>query len=272
MGVARASLYAVLKRKERDKAILAKILRVLDARPYRRMSQLQDEIGDSTKVIRRVMKKYGILKRRRKKWKNSKENKKTHAAPNLWKGRCPLAPNAVWAGDFTEILFHGTKIYLATVIDVFTREIVGWSIGRTHDTDLILRAMEDAKEKCHGRTSELFHSDQGSEYGSRRFREWLVIHRITQSQSVRASPWQNGHQESWYGRLKGGLGDVNRFLNSDDVHDAIAEEILLYNTRWTHGTLRMSPKAFHDLWERETPLARMVLAQKSRGKTRVKTV
>ena len=78
----------------------------------------------------------------------------------------------LWAGDFTYLPWHGGFVYVATVLDVHTREIVGWHIGLRHTTDLVMEAFQDAMKRT-GITPRIFHSDQGSEYVSGSYEKML---------------------------------------------------------------------------------------------------
>ncbi len=134
---------------------------------------------------------------RGKPWKPGDVGNPATAIPNLAKGICFIRANVVWAGDFTYIPWRGDFIYLATVIDVFTREIVGWHVGLRHTTDLVIQAFLDAVERT-GKASQIFHSDQGSEYVSGEYELLLANLGVAASQSKKSSPWENGFQESFY--------------------------------------------------------------------------
>jgi len=159
---------------------------------------------------------------------------------NRIKGVCPVGPSAIWVGDFTYISWNDAFIYLATVMDLFTREIVGWHVGLHHSASLVVHALQDAKRKRS--LPKVFHSDQGSEYDSRLCHAWLFVHRILPSHSAKAHPWENGHQESFFGRFKEELGDVYRFPTLDVLVEALHHQIVYYNTKRIHGALKMTPR------------------------------
>jgi putative transposase len=85
---------------------------------------------------------------------------------NYLRELCPIAPNIVWRSDFIHIIFKGIHIYLATVLDDYTKEIVGYTLSYHHTKELILSAIQDAIRKTGGILPGYFHSDQGSEYTS----------------------------------------------------------------------------------------------------------
>ena len=163
--------------------------------------------------------------------------------PNLLLTNMPQYINHIWASDFTRISIKGKIIYLATVIDILTREIVGFSVSTGHGVSLIINAFLSAIS-IHS-PPEITHSDQGSEYKSRTY-TYLVENLGTKiSMSHKGCPWENGYQESFYDKLKIDLGNPNRF---DDMGELIAEiymTIYLYNTQRIHTKLKMPPNQFN---------------------------
>jgi transposase InsO family protein len=165
--------------------------------------------------------------------------------PNRTKGISAIAPNVIWAGDFTELYFHGTRVYLATVIDRFTREVIAWQLGLHHTTRLVLDVLHDAVQKRSSKPS-IFHSDQGSEYTSHACIQWIVDHKILPSHSPKAKPWNNGHQESFSDKFKLEFGKPSRHESIEMLTEAIGRYIQYYNTRRIHSALRMLPGKFYE--------------------------
>jgi len=155
----------------------------------------------------------------------------------------PIAPNIIWASDFTYINFDNKTYYLATFIDLFSRKIVRWNFSDTHDTELILEALKKAVE-AEGVTPSISYSDQGSEYRSLLFQEVIGSYGIKPSVSPKASPWRNGFQESFYAGFKKDLGDIRRFKCLSELIEAIAHTINYYNTDRIHSALKTSPVEF----------------------------
>lgn len=244
-GIARSTLYLKPRQPERDKRLLEAVLLVMEDHPHYGHRRIALVMGRNTKLVRRIMKKYGLkpMKQRRRLRKRRDERKSASEIPNRIKGVTPHRPLEIWVGDFTHLDFHGTFVYLATVIDRYTREVVGWSMGLHHSAQFVIEVMEDAK-RSRG-TPEIFHSDQGSEYDSIACRAWLLAHRILPSQSHKAHPWENGHQESFYGHFKEELGELHRFHTLDELMEAIAHQIHYYNTKRIHSALKMTPREKH---------------------------
>ena len=169
---------------------------------------------------------------------------------NILKLLCPFRPNVVWAGDFTYFWFMDRFWYLATVIDVRTREIVGWHVANHHTTALIIEAFKDAVRRT-GTVPDYFHSDQGSEYVSGGYESLLREHGTIPSQSRKGSPWQNGYQESFYANFKLELGNIKRCLHVGELIEAIHQQIDYYNNRRIHLALKMSPMKFRCLQEQK---------------------
>lgn len=203
------------------------------------------ELKMNHKKILRIMHKYGIkvLRRKVKHFKKGDVNQEAAHFINVMKVLCPLIPNIVWVTDFTYIKYRGRFIFVATVMDFVTREVLGVSISRFHDTDLVLKALIDAISKTN-KTPKYVHSDQGSEYKSERYVKYVESKRITISMSDKASPWQNGRKESFFGRFKEENGDLNRFETLPELIEYIYKQIYYYNNKRIHTSLRMSPVQF----------------------------
>ena len=112
------------------------------------------------------------------------------------------APNRVWCGDITFVWAQGRWHYLAVVLDLFTRRIVGWAFSTRPDADLVVQALEMAFEQRGQPSGVMFHSDQGSQYASRKFRQRLWRYRIEQSMSRRGNCWDNSPMERVFRSLK----------------------------------------------------------------------
>jgi putative transposase len=243
LGVSRSSLYYHPVREARDKLLRDAILTTLTEHPAYGYRRIALHLTINKKRAQRVMHKYGIQPKIRK--KQSKYGRRTSQSgvPNRTAGINPIAPDVIWVGDFTVLLFHGRKIYLATVVDRYTREVVAWQLGFHHTTKLIIEVLEEAVRKRDFPAS-IFHSDQGSEYTAHACIEWLVSHRILPSHSPKASPWKNGHQESFYDKFKLEFGKPSRHRTIESLTEAIGRFIHYYNTRRIHSALKMPPRVF----------------------------
>ncbi|HCJ66331.1 MAG TPA: IS3 family transposase [Elusimicrobia bacterium] len=154
----------------------------------------------------------------------------------------PSEPKIIWVSDFTPISFHGRLVYLATIMDIFDRRIMGWNLLANHSVQLTLNALIDAVEK-YGRP-KILHSDQGSEYKSGIYTKFAAGLGINLSMSHKGSPWENGFQESFYSQFKVDIGDPNRFRTLGELAAEIYYQIHYYNTQRIHTKLKMPPAIF----------------------------
>jgi transposase InsO family protein len=144
-----------------------------------------------------------------------------------------------WVQDFTYLWFERRWYYLAAVMDLKTRQIVGWQLGARHTSDLTYAAVVDALSK-HPKPT-ILHSDQGSEYLSYKHQEFCQRRGIRLSCSAKSSPWQNGYMERVLGTVKREIGDLNKFKDLAELHEAVGLAIYYYNNKRIHTALRMSP-------------------------------
>lgn len=240
LGVSRSSLYYKAKKPNKDWQLKCEIEKVLRDFPAYGHKRLAIHLKINKKRIRRVMKAFGIkpYRRKTKKWRKSKEKEGTRF-PNLLLTNFPSYPNHVWASDFTHLKFRGSWVYLATIIDLFTRRIVGFSVLLNHSNQLVLNALLNAINKYP--VAEIIHSDNGSEYTSKDYTTLCQNLNINQSMSKPGCPWENGYQESFYSQFKIDLGDPDRFDSLGELVYNIYKTIHVYNNHRIHTKLKMSP-------------------------------
>lgn len=153
-----------------------------------------------------------------------------------------MATAEAWVQDFTFIKHTGTFCYLAVVMSLTTREVVGWRLGTNHTSELTHSALLDALSKHN--SPAILHNDQGSEYLS--YKHQLLCQRmeIQLSASNKASPWQNGFMERWFGNFKLEFGKASQHKDLAHLHEAIALYIHYYNTQRIHLGLKTTPAAY----------------------------
>jgi len=164
---------------------------------------------------------------------------KDESRPQAGMNYSGMVESGGWVQDFTYLWFERSWHYLAVVLDLKTRQVVGWQLGLRHTAELTYTALLDALSKHSPPT--ILHSDQGSEYLS--YRHQLLCERmeITLSCSTKASPWQNGFMERFFGSFKLELGSLSQFKDLAKLHEAIALTMHYYNTKRIHSALKMSP-------------------------------
>jgi transposase InsO family protein len=243
MSVSRQSLYYAKKQPEKDWQLKCRIEEVLRKYPAYGHKRLALHLSINKKRVLRVMHRFGMKPYRRRGRKPKRDKTvSTRAYPNLLMRAYPRGTNDIWVADFTYLPFQGRFVYVATVMDVYTREIVGWSALTTHSTQLVLGALFSALS--HHPRPNVFHSDNGREYASKAFIEVLSLLGTDISRSKKSSPWENGYQESFYSQFKVELGDPNRFDTLGGLVFEVHQTIHRYNTSRIHSALRMSPRAF----------------------------
>lgn len=199
LGVARSSLYYAPKKPPRDKEDKEKILAVMTEHPAYGARRIAWKLGMNRKKTKRLMRLHGLKPKLRRGFRHVKLDDlggPETRVENILKVICPIRPNVVRAGDFAYFWFVDRFWYVATVIDAYTREIVGRHIANHHTTALIVDAFRDAARRT-GAAPKYFHSDQGSEYVSGAYESLLASYGTEPSHGRKGGPWQNGCQESF---------------------------------------------------------------------------
>lgn len=167
---------------------------------------------------------------------------KNNARPQDGMNYSGMTDSGGWVQDFTYLWFDRSVHYLAVVLDLKTRQVVGWRLGTNHSSQLTHSALLDALSKHPSPT--ILHSDQGSEYLSYSHQLLCEKMEITLSCSAKSSPWQNAFMERWFGNFKLELGILTKYPDLAQLHEAIALQIHYYNTKRIHTALKMSPAAY----------------------------
>ena len=246
LKISRGMLYYKHKKPVEDEKLKVEIEKVLAHHPAYGHRRIAMELGLNRKRIRRIMKKFHLMPKRRRNQKFIKPDdlgKPETGYINLIENFCPIRSNVVWVGDFTHIRFGDCWVYLATVMDIYTREIVGWHLANTHAKDLVIDAFLDALDKRR-QAPVYFHSDQGSEYESDEYLKLLENQGIIISMSRKSSPWENGYQESFYSGFKLDIGSTNHYQDLGELIEAVAGTIHYYNTERIHTRLKTAPEKF----------------------------
>ena len=180
---------------------------------------------------------------------NSSSSTTTGNTSNLEVGIC--RPNQVWGKDFTYVYYQDSFLYVATLKDCYTREIVGFSIAQNHDQQLVTVAFNQAIANYY--IPEIVHSDQGSEYRARDYQKLIQDLGISISMSAKGKPWENGYQESYYSYFKLELGSTARFETKGELVEAIYKQIYDYNNYRIHTAIKTTPVLKRKEWELQNP-------------------
>jgi len=167
---------------------------------------------------------------------------KDEARPQDGQDYSGMVNAGAWVQDFTHLWFERSWYYLAIVMYLKTRQVVGWRLGANHSSELTYVSLLDALSKHE--PPAILHSDQGSEYLSHKHELLCEKMEITLSASDKGSPWQNGFMERWFGNFKLELGPLNRFKDIAELHEAVALQIHYYNTKRIHTALKTTPVAY----------------------------
>jgi putative transposase len=254
LDVARSGFYAWTRRPESQRAREDRRLRVsiraawkASRRTYGSPRLHDDLKADGEKVSRkrvaRLMKEDNVVGRqRRRRFVVTTDSKHTlPIAPNVLDRKFEVAaPNRVWAGDITYLATAEGWLYLAVIIDLFSRRVVGWAIEEHMETSLVTGALEMALRRRH-RDGEhlLHHSDRGSQYAAADYRKRLSAHGVECSMSRKGNCWDNAVVESFFGTMKAELDDdVTEGASRAAARSAVVDYIdNFYNSTRKHSSL-----------------------------------
>ncbi len=208
---------------------------------------VEDKIRVSRKRVVRLMQEQGLRARARKRFKSTtmSDHDQPVAANLLKQEFTAAAPNQRWVGDTTEFVIGSSgKLYLAAILDLYSRFVVGWAVSAINDRHLAMRALEMALKRRCPDAGLLHHSDQGSPYASEAYQDVLGARGITCSMSRRGNCYDNAVMESFFSTVKSELAD--RFESCGEAKMELFDYIeVFYNQRRRHSTIgQVSPAAF----------------------------
>ena len=212
---------------------------------YRRVSKELARRGRPAnhKRVLRVMRERRLLCRPKRRYQTTTDS--THSEirfPNLLPHVIPTKPDQVWQADLTYVRVQQGFVYLACVLDSFTREVVGWSISRFMDATLPLAALNNALTARCPASGLLHRSDQGVQYASRMYVDRLRSMGVIPSMSRKGNLYDNARMESFYKILKSEEVDLQDYLGPDDAQQHLDRFIGdLYNRERLHSSLGYVP-------------------------------
>jgi transposase InsO family protein len=259
LRVSRSGYYEWLERpdsarKTEDKRLWPTIVRLHHRRreAYGAM-RLSDDLRDvgvicSKHRVARLKRENGLwTKRRRRFVRNAKADSGHHRALNLLdRNFTAIAPNRVWVADVTNVWTLEGWLYFATVMDLYSRRIVGWSMGSTSRDELTVAALQMALELRRPQPGLVHHSDRGVHYASDRYQAVLACHALRCSMSRSANCLDNAVAESFFATLKNELTLHERYATRTAARSAIFNYLeMFYNPIRRHSTLNgLSPIEF----------------------------
>jgi transposase InsO family protein len=204
--------------------------------------------------VRKMMQDNGIRARSKRKYKATTDS--NHGLPvskNLLnRNFSPKQPDRVWTGDITYVPTDQGWLYLIVVIDLFSRQVVGWALGERMTRQLVIDALTMAWFRRHPAEGLIFHSDQGSQYASADFQTTLRRYGMRGSMSRKGNCWDNAVTETLFGSLKVERLHDQRFETRRQAKDQIIDWLTFYNRKRPYSTLGYkSPMAFEENWRRQ---------------------
>ena len=190
--------------------------------------------------VARLMRQAGLRAKTVKKWRATTQSlHRFPVAANILDRQFGVeAPNRVWAGDLTYVWTTEGWLYLAVILDLYSRRVIGWAMGPHLTVDLAQRALTMALANRRPRAGLLHHSDRGSQYAATSYQQVLATHGVTVSMSRKGNCWDNACIESFFGTLKRELVHHRRYITREDATRDIFEYIeVFYNRQRRHSTL-----------------------------------
>ena len=206
----------------------------------------------SENTIAKYMAEMGLDARLKKKFrvKTTDSNHSGPIAPRVFRTEeeesFPEASGEVFAGDITYLRVGSSFIYLAVVMDIFNRKVVGWSISRSLESTLVVDALKSAFHCLGSSARVIFHSDRGSQYASDLFRSLLERKHMIPSMSRRGNCYDNSYVESWFKSLKSEWIYRHHYSTEEELRALVFEYIeVWYNKKRRHSSLDyLSPEEY----------------------------
>jgi putative transposase len=218
---------------------------------YRRITPLLQRAGFvvGEEKVRRILRSDNLLAVRRRKFViTTDSNHRFRVHPNLAESMKLTAVNQLWAADITYIRLQREFVFLAVVLDAFSRKAIGWELGRNLETKLALAALEAAITSRRPQPGLVHHSDRGTQYASNDYVQRLEACGAHLSMSRPASPWENGKCESFIKTLKREEIDARRYATFAELRQHVGEFMeQIYNKVRLHSALgHRSPEEFEE--------------------------
>ena len=190
-------------------------------------------------TVAKLMRQAQIMPKAIRRFRVTTDSRMTKASPNLVGRKFEAQrPNACWLSDITYIRTREGWLYLAAILELYSRAIVGWSMNKTLDSQLAMNALEMAIRR-RGTGPQILHSDQGSTYSTAQYREMLAKHAIRQSMSRKGDCWDNAPMESFFHSLKTELVMHCDYKTREEARASLFDYLeVFYNRQRRHSTIK----------------------------------
>ena len=259
VGLARSTFYYP-QAEPRDGALREAVMALAADYPtygYRRLTALLRRQGWSVnhKRVQRWMRELGLQRPvKRRKARTTHSDHPFPRYPNLVRSQAATCPDAIWVADITYVRLERDFVYLAVIMDVFTRAVRGWHVSRSLDRQLTVTALRRALET---QSPGIHHSDQGLQYACTNYTDLLKRHHVQISMAAVGKPEENGFAERLMRTIKEEEIDLSEYADFHDAYQRIGHFLDdVYTRKRIHSALGyLTPAEFEAQWRTQQPLA-----------------
>ncbi len=242
------------KRSEQDRELLSAIERVyveVDGAygsPKMTKALRQEGMLVGENRIARLMRENGLVARCARIYrKHAGVNRFFSKIKNELYDKEATGPDQIWVGDVTYLEVNGNWRYLAVVMDLYSRKVVGWSLSKRRDAALSLAAFKQATKKRLLNVGLYFHSDRGAEYVATKYQKWLAGQGVTQSMNRKGRMNDNATMESFFHNFKAERVHRYEFITEKELRATVSSYVSFYNHRRIHSSLGYVPPTTYEM-------------------------